>query len=141
MIDSLGSVMAFEVSQWTGKSESLMTNVTEVAMGQTKFHRWIEGQMLDAFKSARKDVSRRPGVNLRSPSGSDTPKLDALKIASSTIMAAVTDSEREGANSFADYCSSADQQIVKSSEPTRCLVEWGLDGPAKIIQVRGAHAL
>lgn len=138
MIDSLGSVMAFEVSQWTGKSESVMTNVTEVAMGKTKFHKWIERQVLDAFKAAGKEVNRRPGVTLRGPSGSDTPKLDALKIASSTMIGALITSERESANAFAKYCSTAELQTLKSSEPMRCVVEWGPTGPLQIRQLHVA---
>jgi hypothetical protein len=138
MCDSLESVMAYEVSQWTGRSESVMTNVTDVALGQTKFHRWIEGQVLDVFKAAGKEVNRTSGVTLRSSCDSDTPKLDALKIASLTMISAVTARECESVIAFANYCSTADQQIMKSSEPMRCLVEWGSTGPLQIRQLHVA---
>lgn len=138
MIDSLGSVMAFEVSQWTGKSESLITNVAEVALGQTKFHKWIEGHVSDALKSTGKKVDLWPSATLRSASGSDTPELDSLKIASSTMIGTVAASEREGAIAFANFCSSTDRQIIYSTEPTRCLVEWGPSGPLRIRQLNGS---
>ena len=135
MCDSLQAAMGVEVSQWSGKSESILINASEIAMGQTKFHRVLDGLAKSALRSAGLNIKDTPEINLRGPNGSDTPKLDAMKIAATQMVGKLAESERDGAETLSAACSSMDRLIGAVEAPTRCIVEWGPSGPLRIRQI------
>lgn len=131
MCESLEMVMIYEVSEWSGRAESVLTNITEVALGQTKVHRWLDNLLLPKSHQSK----AKPAVNLRSPTGSDTPRLDAIKLASAAMIRQLAATEMKRAANLEKACYSMNRLISGNLEPTRCLVEWGESGPVRIRQI------
>ena len=131
MCADLQRVMPFEVSEWAGRSESVLVNIGEVLAGQSKFQEWLKHRLLPEFL---RPATKRESM-LRGPTGSDTPRLDATKFASLAFIHSVAVTESESADRFLSAVSATERQVQMLEEPKRFLVEWGKAGPAQIREI------
>lgn len=131
MCKQLEQVMSFEVSQWTGKTESVLTNVGEFMLGQSKVHQWINKTILPESLQAK---ASKLGV-IRGASVNATPRLDALKLASLSTIHQAASSEERSAGRLLTATASVDRAVLEVEAPNRYLVEWGPAGPTRIFQI------
>jgi hypothetical protein len=132
MCDSLEATIAFEASQWSGKSEAFVTNVGEFASGQSKFHQFVDDIAVSALRSAGFELKQGPKTKPRGSGASETPRLDALKMTAVSVAGTLAQEERKGADDLSSACMAMNQILLAESQPTRCLVEWGESGPSRI---------
>lgn len=131
MCKQLDLDISFEVSQWSGKAESALTNASEFVMGQSKFHKWVGEKFLpQPLQTKGRHLSL-----LRGPTGSATPRLDALKFAALSKIHQAANVEARSAGRLVNATTSVKGLVCEVDEPKRYVVEWGTAGPTRIFQI------
>ncbi len=125
MCKQFEQVMSFEVSQWTGRTESVLTNVLH---GQSKVQKWVNKAVLPKSLQS-KNIHESL---IKEKSESSTPILDTLKRTSLSMIQQASRAEVRSAGRFLIATTAVDGILHEVEAPKRYLVEWEGNGPKRV---------
>ena len=130
MCKQLEQCMALEVSLWRGNAEAVATAGGKIVDAIFQLGKGMSSKGMSSI-AKREQTSAETAL----ASGSATPKLDALKLASLSMIHQAANAEARSARRLADATHSVTTLLKEVEETTHYLVEWGEKEPTRIRQI------